>query len=96
MRSCNTESGELKGEKSFKHKSISAKSMGGKKKKKQLNLTPVLFKAHLQHLASLHSINTIVLYLRFKTKHSPLSYKTQSPTLLWHLHADRGINRQQS
>lgn len=79
MRSCSTKSGKLQGEKSFKHKSISTKSMEGKKKKR-LNLTLILFKTLLQHLAELRYINTIVLYLRVETKHKTLICRAPSPT----------------
>ena len=64
--------------------------------KKRLNLTLLLFKIHMQHLTSLHYINTIVLYLQFKTKHKPLSWKTESPTLLRHSHVGRAVNREWS
>lgn len=49
----------------------------------------------MQHLAELRYINTIVLYLRFETKHKTLNCRTPSPTQPRPVLAGRAVNREQ-
>lgn len=63
-------------------------------KKERLNLTLILFKTRVQHLAELRYINTIVLYLRFETKHKTLNCRTPSPTQPRPVLAGRAVNRE--
>lgn len=74
---------------------LSLQNQWEEKKKRRLNLTLILFKTRVQHLAELHYINTIVLYLRFETKHKTFNCRTPSPTQPRPVLAGRAVNREQ-